>query len=222
MKKWFILISLIIVCILIKPNALVKGAFLKEQNLVVYIDPGHGGRDGGASSSAGDMEKDINLSVAKYLGDYLKGVGIEVLYTRDADYELAESGDPNKKRTDLWKRVNMINESKADLFISIHCNAIGNERWSGAQVFYNKKNEASGEVASKIQDVLNLTLENDRSAKTISKVLLIDKVKIPGALVELGFLSNKEEAALLIKDEYQIELANSIFLGVLDYFSIKK
>ncbi len=106
---------------------------------VIYLDPGHGGRDGGADSRAGDrkvQEKEIALLVSHKLRDYLQEQGALVLMTRETDTDLADpgiSGLSRRKTDDLRKRLKIINESEADLFLSIHLNAIPSPRWSGAQ-----------------------------------------------------------------------------------------
>jgi N-acetylmuramoyl-L-alanine amidase len=189
---------------------------------VIIIDPGHGGPDGGADN--GDvLEKDIALEISKKLRDYLQQQGAFVQMIREEDTDLAPEGMrgySKRKTEDLKKRVQTINESDADLFISIHLNAIPSPRWRGAQTFYfstYKENEA---VAKFIQDELRNNLGNTtRQAKAINGVYLLKSAKKPGALVEVGFLSNPEEKALLVQDKYQDKVAASIYTGINRYFS---
>ncbi|WP_199426841.1 N-acetylmuramoyl-L-alanine amidase CwlD [Thermaerobacillus caldiproteolyticus] len=192
---------------------------------IIVLDPGHGGPDGGAVGGE-VIEKDIALHVAKKLRDYLQQQGALVLLTREDDSDLADKdtrGYRRRKVEDLRKRVKFINESEADLFISIHLNAIPSPRWRGAQTFYYGSLIENERLAKFIQAELRRNLENtDRSAKVINTVYLLKYAKKPGALVEVGFLSNPEERELLASDQYQTKLAASIYNGVLRYFSNEK
>lgn len=189
---------------------------------VIYLDPGHGGPDGGAVGST-LQEKDIALSISLKLRDYLQEQGALVLMTREEDVDLADkdtSGYSRRKVEDLKKRVEIINESEAELFLSIHLNAIPSARWSGAQTFYHGKFIENENVAKFIQDELRRNLENtERVAKPINGIYLLNKVEKPGALVEVGFLSNPLEEKMLSTEEYQEEVAASIYNGILRYFS---
>src|SRR5690606_4665141 len=133
--------------------------------------------------------------------------GALVMMTRETDTDLADPemrGYSRRKTDDLKKRLQMINESEADLFISIHLNSIPSPRWSGAQTFYSPHNADNKKVAKLIQEEIIVNLENtSREAKIIDNVYLIKHAKKPGALVEIGFLSNPSERASLITDKYQ-------------------
>ncbi len=189
---------------------------------VIYLDPGHGGPDGGAVGST-LQEKDISLSISLKLRDYLQEQGALVLMTREEDVDLADkdtSGYSRRKVEDLKKRVEIINESEAELFLSIHLNAIPSAKWSGAQTFYHGKFVENENVAKFIQDELRRNLENtERVAKPINGIYLLNKVEKPGALVEVGFLSNPLEEKMLSTEVYQEEVAASIYNGILRYFS---
>jgi N-acetylmuramoyl-L-alanine amidase len=189
---------------------------------IIFLDPGHGGPDGGADSGE-IMEKDLALNVSLNLRDYLQQQGALVYMTREVDTDLASEstkGYSRRKTEDLRKRVEIINESEADLFISIHLNAIPSPKWSGAQTFYYGSYKENEMVAKFIQDELRSNLENTtRVAKGINSVYLLKQAKKPGALVEVGFLSNPTERDLLTKEDYQEKLAFSIHKGILRYFS---
>ena len=189
---------------------------------IIYIDPGHGGADGGAES--GDaVEKDIALSISKKLRDYLQQQGALVLMTRETDKDLADEdirGLSRRKTQDLHRRAEMINKSKADFFISIHLNSIPSSRWRGAQTFYSERYIENKIVAEMIQEELVDNLENtNRKAKPINHVYLLKTVKKPGVLVEVGFLSNPEERDLLMDDKYQEKVAVSIYEGVMRFYT---
>ncbi|MBP1914463.1 N-acetylmuramoyl-L-alanine amidase [Lederbergia galactosidilyticus] len=188
---------------------------------IIYLDPGHGGPDGGAGDSEA-LEKDIALEVSRKLRDYLQEQGALVLMTRETDKDLAGDvrGYSRRKRADLHKRVELVNESDADLVISIHLNAIPSPRWSGAQTFYMPHYAANKRAATFIQAELVETLENtNRKAKVIENVYLLKKSKKPSALVEIGFLSNPTERENLLLDSYQDKVAFSIYKGITRYFT---
>jgi N-acetylmuramoyl-L-alanine amidase len=189
---------------------------------IIVLDPGHGGPDGGAVGGK-VLEKDITLKIALKLRDYLQEQGALVLLTREGDYDLASEetkGYSRRKAEDLKKRVDFINETDTDFYISIHLNAIPSSRWSGAQTFYFPAFDENEIAAKFIQDELRDNLENtDRRAKAIHGIYLLKYAEKPGVLVEVGFLSNHSERELLKKEKYQEKIAVSIYKGVLRYFS---
>lgn len=193
---------------------------------VIVLDPGHGGMDGGASSKSGILEKTVTLEVALKLRDYLQEAGALVIMTREEDVDLASPDTAKirqRKAEDLRKRAQIVNESEADLYLSIHMNAIPSERWRGAQTFYHLSDKKNEELAVFIQEEIKRNLENtNRYAKPIHHVYLLKEAKIPGALVEAGFLSNPEEAAMLETEDYQDKVAASIYEGMLRYVSGEK
>jgi N-acetylmuramoyl-L-alanine amidase len=192
---------------------------------IILLDAGHGGPDGGAGSGK-TLEKDIALSITLKVRDYLQQQGALVVMTRTTDKDLADPdtrGYSRRKVEDLKKRLKMINDSDNDLFISIHLNAIPASQWSGAQTFYAPQHEENARVAKFIQDELRKNLENTtRKAKPINQVYILKNAKKPGALVEVGFLSNPGERENLKKDSYQEKVAISIYKGILRYFSNEK
>ncbi|NRD77569.1 N-acetylmuramoyl-L-alanine amidase CwlD [Bacillus sp. BRMEA1] len=192
---------------------------------IILLDAGHGGPDGGAGTGK-VLEKDIALNITLKVRDYLQQQGALVVMTRTTDTDLADPdtrGYSRRKVEDLKKRLKMINDSDNDLFISIHLNAIPSAKWSGAQTFYAPQHEENARVAKFIQDELRRNLENTtRKAKPINQVYILKNAKKPGALVEVGFLSNPQERKNLKKDSYQEKVAISIYKGILRYFSNEK
>jgi len=188
---------------------------------IVAIDPGHGGFDGGAVSKSGIIEKDIALNISLYLRDFLQQAGALVIMTREIDEDLAESGKKGQqKREDIHRRVKIINESGADMVISIHLNAIPSPRWHGAQTFYFPAKKENQTLAFLIQDEIKRKLENtDRFAKKLGTMYLLKNIDATAALVEVGFLSNPTEADMLKSTKYQKSMANSIYQGILRYYS---
>ena len=188
------------------------------------VDPGHGGTFPGRVN-AEVLEKDINLAISLYLHQYLQESGAVAILTRDSDIDLIpeESKKESLKtqqRDDLQERVNLALTENVDYFISIHCNSIPNEKWFGAQCFYNPDDPESAKLAKAIQGRLNKQLNNaDREALQRVDTFLFRNNKIPTVIVECGFLSNPEEAQKLQDINYQQEIAYAIFLGISDYLS---
>lgn len=188
---------------------------------IIIIDPGHGGPDGGAVSKAGVIEKEVTLAISIYLRDLLQQSGALVLMTRETDIELASEEAKRagrRKVEDLKNRVTMINDSDADLLISIHLNSIASPRWRGSQTFFHPQYSESEEIALFIQDELIRNLTNtNRKAKKNQDLFILRQSKVPGVIVEVGFLSNPGESALLETAEYQKSVAMSIYQGILRY-----
>lgn len=184
---------------------------------VIAIDPGHGGIDSGAKYN-GLLEKDITLAFSLKLGEVLKANGATVVFTRDSDIDYYTRGRGGK-RNDLLKRVNIINNSGAAVFISIHTNAISGARWSGAEAYYNPKLPESKQLAETLQRVLQgFPPGNKRQVKQDSDILVLKDTAMAGALVEAGFLSNPREAAMLADAGYQQQLAEHIAKALAYHF----
>ncbi|MDB5053091.1 MAG: N-acetylmuramoyl alanine amidase [Bacilli bacterium] len=193
---------------------------------VIALDAGHGGPDGGASSKEGLIEKDVNLGITLYLRDYLQQSGAVVVMTREEDKDLAGTdtkGLSRRKTEDLIKRVDFVNKNNSDMLISVHLNSIPSSRWTGAQTFFYTNHPGNVDLATLIQNELKRNLNNtDRAAKTVQTVYLLKMLKMPSALVEVGFLSNPEEARMMGQRTYQQKVAAAIYQGILRYYSGEK
>lgn len=182
-----------------------------------------GGEDGGAISSKGITEAQINLNIVVKVQNLLEQSGATVILTRsdeNAIYDIDSKTLRQKKVSDIKNRVKIGKESSADIFVSIHLNKIPQKQYWGWQTFFNQKNEDSKKLANKIQNGLNESIqkENKRESLKIENVYIVENVEIPISIVECGFLSNKEEEQLLLKDEYQNKLAWGIYIGIMNYF----
>ena len=205
-KSVYLFLAFLILIILFIPNILTKA-----ENSVIYIDPGHGGFDGGCVGS-GIVEKDITLAISLKIQKHLQSVGYTVYLTREEDKALAKT-----KANDIYKRVALINNANALLYVSIHANFYPSSSVKGAQTFYHDtiNNKL---LATLIQENLQLIdLDNKRVAKTISGKYLLENTKQTGCLVEVGFLSNPEEASKLSDEYYQNKIAYAIYIGILSY-----
>jgi N-acetylmuramoyl-L-alanine amidase len=186
---------------------------------VVVIDPGHGGWDPGASGNGG-VEKHIVLEISHYLRGYLEVSGAEVAMTRETDTDMSPSGEGWRERSDLEARVALGNASGADVFLSIHCNAFPSPRWGGAQTFYVAGRHPLNEpLALSVQKALvEHTGRTTREASQKIDHYVLKNLEIPAVTVEVGFLSQPEEARLLQTEGYQRRVAWAIFMGLASFF----
>ena len=180
----------------------------------------------GAVGYYGTTEQAINLAIGLKLQKLIEQSGASVILTRSDEngiYSLDSKSIKSKKVSDIKNRVEIGNNSNADVFVSIHLNKYPeSEIYRGWQTFYQENNENSKILAQYIQDNLNKNIEfkNDRVPLKITNVYIMEHVKIPSVIIECGFLSNAEETNLLKTDNYQNKLAWGIFLGLQNYFSI--
>jgi len=225
----------------------VPGLAANDKSFTVVIDPGHGGSDPGAVGSS-SKEKEINLAVALKVGNLISAnhKDVKVVYTRNTD-----------RFVGLDDRANIANKNKADLFISIHTNAVKNTAIRGAETFtmglartdenlqvamrenaailleddymqkyegfdpkstesyiifefmQNKHMEQSISLASEIQKGFVSSKRSDRGVRQAG-FLVLRKTSMPSVLVELGFITNKEEERYMKSAEGQNNLAKAI------------
>ena len=190
---------------------------LPLSGLVFYIDPGHGGVDPG-SIYKDIYEKDINLDICYSIKEELESMGANVYMTRYGDYDLSYMQTGSRKRSDLNNRAKIINESNANMYISIHLNSVKDSNWSGAQVFYDDVNSSNIKIAKTFQKYFKLHLNTKREVKEIKTMLLNRKIKIPGVLIEIGFLSNSSDRYLLRQKWYHKKIAKSIKEVLINYY----
>lgn len=195
----------------------------KDNNLsllskVIYLDAGHGGADSGAFYK-NVKESDLNLKIVNKVMNLLRQDGAIVYLTRYGDYDLSVSNAWNRKRSDLSRRANIINQSNCDLYLSIHLNAEDSGTLHGAEVYYDTINPENKKIAEIFQEEFKKYLNSDREYKENSTKYLQRRVSRPGVLLEVGFLSNASERALLKSDTYQNKIATVIRNAVNLYFS---
>ena len=237
LKKLFLLIIPLLVCSIVlsstiiykNRNALSVDTRISNDLPVIIIDAGHGGFDGGAISSDGTVEKDINLKISLYICEYLRLLGFDTILTRESDESLEDNKDePIKRRktSDIHNRLKIMEQTDNALFVSIHQNHYSVEKYSGLQVFYSPNfSEESSLLAQNIQETVTQTLQpdNERQIKKCgTSVFLIYNAVKTAVLVECGFLSNIEETNLLKSDVYQRKIAYCISLGIFNYVNSKE
>ncbi len=224
MKRNFFIISVSIISLLIVYNFITSFSSVNVLSILentpkytIVIDAGHGGEDGGTSTASGTLEKDVNLDVALALEQLLLSKNYNVIMTRNSDSDLADSSlgsVAERKRSDMQARVELINNSQADLAISIHQNSFEESKYRGAQTFYYGENNA--DYAKNIQSSLIEILDpnNTRIEKEIADKYILENSNIPIVIIECGFLSNPDEAAQLTDDKYIAKIAEAILGGI--------
>ena len=218
MKRDIILLA-VCLCVLVGVNWLgglqaepVSAAVELNERPTLILDAGHGGEDGGASTASVEKESDINLAIVLKTRALMAFLGENPQLTRDRDRSLHSDGADTirqKKVSDLKNRVEMVESTSNALLISVHQNHFTDPRYSGTQVFFNLGDE-NRQWAERAQEIFRQTLApgNDRKAKPMPDgIYLFDHISCPAILVECGFLSNGEEAALLCTDAYQRKVA---------------
>lgn len=189
-----------------------------QDDYVLVLDAGHGGRDGGAIAADGSKESDINLAIAlktRALADF---VGIKSDMTRESDTDFSENGDYSERKN-LLDRADRINSVKNAVLISIHQNKFPGEQVRGAEVMYAPTRN-SDTFANLIQDnfVRYLDTENRRVARPApQELLLTSRIYCTGVLAECGFMSNPEESAKLGSFAYQLKIAEIFIASFLQF-----
>lgn len=195
-----------------KLSQLVVSEEVQGEKQVVVVDAGHGANDPGKVGVNGALEKDINLQIAQKLKTCLEEQGIQVVMTRQEDVA------KDSKLADMKERVELINEIKPALTVSIHQNSYSDGSIKGAQVFYYTHSEESEKAALMMQEELRtIDSENTRVAKGNDTFYMLKKTEVPTIIVECGFLSNAQEAEKLVTESYQDEIADTICTGVIKW-----
>jgi len=186
--------------------------FITPQELyeyVVVIDAGHGGNDGGAEKS-GVLEKNIDLAIVLALKELLDASddSVGVYYTRTDD------SNPSYER-----RVGLANKSNADLFISVHNNSYRrSSAIKGTEVMYSESFEGAftSERLAEIcmEELTDMLGSRDRGLLEGDSIYIIKNSEVPVALIEVGFMTNKEELRLLNSAEYQEKTAEAIYNAI--------
>lgn len=184
---------------------------------VITIDPGHGGSDPGAIGPNGTMEKDITLAISKKLKAALEAKGAKVNMTRTTDVDVH---GPNASGPDeLQARVDVGTANKSDIFVSVHINSFSNPNVGGISTYYYDKTQYDTRLASRIQAKIadESGFAGDRGIQP-GNLYVLRRSLMPAILLELGFISNPKEEALLKKDNVQQQFADEVAAGIESYF----
>jgi len=175
--------------------------------IVVMVDPGHGGPDPGAIGIGGLQEKGVVMSIAQQVATILDRQGIQAVLTRTGDYDF-----------DLEPRVAMAERMNANLFVSIHANAIDMSRpdVNGLETYYYSS-PSSGRLAKMIHNSILQGVDiQDRGVRT-ARFYVLRRTTMPSVLIEVGFVTGREDAAKLANPGYQSQMAQAIARGILQY-----
>lgn len=180
---------------------------------VIVIDPGHGGSNPGAVGN-GTRESDNNLAVGLKLRNKLTQAGATVIMSRDSDRTVAPEG--NSLGAELQARVDLAESNHADMFVSVHSNSNPDASIAGAMTFY--PSGKSSKLALEVQN--SLIQQTGAIDKGVSPetFYVLRNTTMPSILVEMGFVSQQEEAARLQSDSYRNKVAQGIFNGIVSYF----
>lgn len=173
----------------------------------IVIDPGHGGNDHGViGSKHKTSEKTINLSTARYLAEQLKQAGAKAILTRTSD-----------KKIELQDRVNVSVKNRADAFVSIHYNSSPKQVSGTLTFFYSESKDLP--LARSIASSLDRNLNLKSNGYSYGNYHVLRENSRPSVLVELGFLTNPKDEAVVRGADYQRKAAAAIVEGLSDYFN---
>ncbi len=180
----------------------------------VVLDPGHGGRDPGSVGPTGVQEKVVTLAVARQVAAILGQVA-DVKLTRYGDVSLGPTASE-----DLTARARVANQVGADVFVSIHCNAAVNRAATGTETYHYPGSTQGVKLAGILQRRLVSALGlPDRGTKQ-AHFAVLRETKMPAALVELAFLSNPSEEAMLESPAFQLKAAQAIANSIVAYLGL--
>lgn len=191
---------------------------------VLVIDAGHGGEDGGAVALSGIHESAINLEIAKKLAALAELTGLPYVMTRDSeDITYPDSAVTTAKRKvyDTKRRAELVNTTPNAVLLSVHQNFFPQGSVHGPQAFY-APTDGSNTFAALVQETMNSTvapLSRRVCAPAAKNIYLMKSVTCPAVLVECGFISNKDESALLCTDAYRLKVALALTGAYLQYLS---
>lgn len=216
MKKYRIIMLISFLLLLMSINVNASKRTLPLIGTTIVVDIGHGGKDPGTIHQE-VLEKNINLEIGLKLEKELIKSGAVVLLTRDDDFDLSSPNVGKRKKSDFDNRITLINESNASMYISIHQNFLEQKKYNGPQVFYDTVLEKNIIIAKIIQGQLNQEVNGKRSIKrSLNSMYLYKKLKIPGVLIECGFISNYADRKRLQEADYQDKLVKAITRGIIE------
>lgn len=194
---------------------------------IILIDPGHGGIDPGVHYNEIITEKEVVLAVGVELRGLLEQAGARVIMTRETDQDISHllPDEPDTRyRRDMKARVKLINESGADLFISIHINSVNEPYVRGAIAFYRDSRSENKILAETVQKNINPVVNADPKPGQLvhqnpkeGDYLVLNQAEIPGIIIEMAFMTSPDDRALLQQDSYRRRLAEALFFGIIEY-----
>lgn len=185
----------------------------------IAIDPGHGGSDAGAIGPTGAMEKNVTLDICLELKKILEDDGATVVMTRESDREVSPKKSKATDVEELQARVDVANESKADIFLSIHMDSFTNRTARGTTGYYfGAGGSTSRSLADKVRaNIVDQLGTMSRGTQTCN-FYVVKHTDMPATLIEVAFISYPDEEKLLTSREGVRKAATAIADGISDYF----
>ena len=204
-----------------KANARETTETTPKIGITVVLDAGHGGVDPGSIGRTTKItESELNLAIVKKVEKLLLSSGIDVVLTRTDENGLYGVYSKDYKIRDMKARKEIINNSDANLLVSIHMNSFIQSKYRGAQVFYDEGNDFSSSLARSIQNCFAKDLPaSDKGTSIGDYYILKCDTSIPSVLCECGYLSNEEDEKFLVSEDYQNTLSYSIYKGIIAYLN---
>lgn len=194
-----------------------RSGFQHLQGKVIILDPGHGGADPGTVGVGATTEAANVLAIAWELKTMLEKAGAKVIMTRTANFSPARgTAFSGQQDGQLAARVATANRSGGDIFISLHNDWNDQSSIMGTSVYFYKTQDLA--LAEALQKSVVHQLKSVDLGIKQGNLYVLRNTKIPAALIEIGFLSNPREAALLAKPSYRLDAARGLLNGINDYF----
>ncbi len=213
MKKSWMVLCTFFLCMLVSTFGMQADAAPSLAGKVILIDPGHGGHNPGAVAN-GSTEAENNLAVSMRLQEKLERGGAKVVMTRMSDRSVAKK--TSSLTEELAARVAIAEAQDADIYVSIHSKSNHDPRIYGAMTFYSSKQ--SRQLAETIQkNLVYRTKAKDMGSKA-QGFYVLRNTSMPSVLVEMGFVSNPQEAKLLNGTSYREKIADGLYEGIEEYF----
>ena len=192
-----------------------------KPSITIALDAGHGGIDGGTVGvTTGKDENFLNLEYCVCLQKILESFNVKVVMTRTSLNGLYSPFAENKKLDDMARRKQIVESSGADILLSVHMNSFPLSSSRGAQVFFKSGDEKSAVLAECIQSVFIQTLPEARQSTSIGDYYMLNEFDIPCVIIECGYLSNADEEALLVQEDYKKLVCGAIFVGLVKFLAM--
>ncbi|MHB8918304.1 MAG: divergent polysaccharide deacetylase family protein [Desulfocucumaceae bacterium] len=220
-NRVLIIILFTTLCVLFTPGIIraeKTGAAYPLDGKTILLDPGHGGSDHGYCRKGSTCERDIVMEIAEKLADHLRKSGAKVIMTRERIYGWLH-WPGTEWETSLDKRVLLTASKKADIFVSIHCNASPRAHRTGAVVFYQDNFADSRLLGDQIQRALVKIPENSKHTDKPGSYYLLNRLPVPAVVVETCYLTHRADKENIAGPEYQEKIAAAIQMGITGYFA---
>jgi len=180
------------------------------EGVTVVLDPGHGGSDPGAESPGGFWEKDIDLQIALRCAERLRAQGAEVHLTRTSDVTVG-----------VYDRPAIANVHGADIFISLHNNALNYGTKNGTETYYYPNHDRSPYLAQCLHESIVATLGRPDRGVRYGNYAVLREARMPAALMEILYLSSPEEERLLLNPRIHDRIAEAVVSGIVRFLGVR-